>query len=270
MTIPRSYAVARSRISATSGRATRTTRDSTGRSTFLPIRWVRLLPLSAFEGKRIAEIGSGTGRIVRMLLAAGARHVLAIEPSQAVEVLRRNLQIDGDRVEVLHARGDEITQGLELDFVVSIGVLHHIPEPAPVVVAARGALRRGGQILIWVYGKEGNRVAVAAIERIRRLTTHLPHWMLASFASVCNCALDLYLPLCRLLPFLPLSDYMKNVIGKFSRRKRYLVIYDQLKPAYAKYYREAEVRSLLENAGFVDVKLHHRRQYSWTAVGRRP
>ena len=31
-----------------------------------------LLPLDSLKGKRVAEIGSGTGRIVHMLLAAGA------------------------------------------------------------------------------------------------------------------------------------------------------------------------------------------------------
>jgi len=229
-----------------------------------------LLPLSAFEGKRVAEIGSGTGRIVGMLLAAGASRVLAIEPSQAVEVLRRNLQSDAHRVEILHARGDEIPSGLDLDFVVSIGVLHHIPDPAPVIAAAYRALRPGGQIVIWVYSKEGNRLVVALIEGMRGITTHMPHWMLALLASVCNVALDVYVPACRLFPFLPLADYMRNVIGKFSRHKRYLVIYDQLKPAYAKYYTEKEVRSLLESTGFADVTLYHRRCYSWTASGRRP
>lgn len=229
-----------------------------------------LLPLSAFEGKRVAEIGSGTGRIVRMLLAAGARHVLAIEPSQAVEVLRRNLQSDVHRVEILHARGDEIPVGLALDFVASIGVLHHIPDPAPVVASAWRALRPGGQFVIWVYGKEGNRLVVSLIVAMRGITTHLPHWMLALLASMCNAALEVYVPACRLFSFLPLGDYMRNVIGRFSRQKRYLAIYDQLKPAYAKYYTEKEVRSLMESAGFIDVKLYHRRQYSWTAIGRRP
>ncbi len=229
-----------------------------------------LFSLSAFEGKRVAEIGSGTGRIVGMLLAAGAGRVLAIEPSQAVEVLRRNLQSDGHRVEILHARGDEIPEGLDLDFIVSIGVLHHIPDPAPVIAAAYRALRPGGQIVIWVYGKEGNRLVVTLIEAIRRITTYMPHRMLALLASVCNVALDAYVPACRLFPFLPLADYVRNVIGRFSRHKRYLVIYDQLKPAYAKYYTEKEVRSLLESAGFADVRLYHRRRYSWTASGRRP
>jgi SAM-dependent methyltransferase len=229
-----------------------------------------LLPLSAFEGKRVAEIGSGTGRIVRMLLAGGARHVLAIEPSQAVEVLRRNLQSDVHRVEILHARGDEIPGGLALDFVASIGVLHHIPDPAPVVASAWRALRPGGQFVIWVYGKEGNRLVVSLIVAMRGITTHMPHWMLALLASTCNAALGVYVPACRLFPFLPLGDYVRNVIGRFSRQKRYLVIYDQLKPAYAKYYTEKEVRSLMESAGFTDVKLYHRRKYSWTAIGRRP
>jgi SAM-dependent methyltransferase len=229
-----------------------------------------LLPLSAFEGKRVAEIGSGTGRIVRMLLKAGASHVLAIEPSQAVEVLRRNLNGEADRVEILHARGDEIPAGLDLDFVVSIGVVHHIPDPGPVIAAAYRALAPGGQMVVWVYGKEGNRLVVGLIVAMRGITTHLPHRLLALLAATCNVALDVYVPACRLFSFLPLADYMCNVIGKFSRHKRYLVIYDQLKPAYAKYYTEKEARSLLEDAGFSDVALYHRRKYSWTVIGRHP
>jgi len=108
------------------------------------------------------------------------------------------------------------------------------------------------------------------IEGMRAITTHMPHWMLASLASVCNVILDIYLPICRRLAFMPLADYVKNFIGKFGRKERYLVIYDQLKPAYAKYYTEQEVRSLLERGGFEDVTLYHRRQYSWSATGRRP
>ena len=229
-----------------------------------------LLPVSAFAGKSVAEIGAGSGRIVRMLLAAGAAKVLAVEPSEAVHVLRGNLKEAGSRVQILHARGDEIPAGLDLDFVVSVGVLHHIPDPAPVVAAAYRALRRGGQIVIWVYGKEGNRLVVAAIEALRRITTRLPHPILAVLASACNLWLSLYIPLCRAMRFLPLADYMNNVIGKFDRRKRYLVIYDQLKPAYAKYYTENDVRKLVEGAGFTEVKLYHRRGYSWTAIGMRP
>jgi ubiquinone/menaquinone biosynthesis C-methylase UbiE len=39
---------------------------------------------------------------------------------------------------------------------------------------------------------------------------------------------------------------MTEVIGRFSRHKRHLVIYDQLNPAYVKYYRQEETRQLFE------------------------
>lgn len=228
-----------------------------------------LLSLDEIAGRQVAEIGSGTGRIVLMLLAAGAQRVLAIEPSDAVEVLRKNVAESADRVDILHGRGEEIPVDSGLDYVVSIGVIHHIPEPGVLIAASLNALKPGGRMVVWLYGRDGHRLTVAAIEAIRAFTTHLPHAALALLAHMFNLVLDIYIPLCRWLP-LPLREYLRNVHRKFSREKRYLVIYDQLKPAYAKYYAEAEARALLIDAGFVDVRLYHRRQYSWTVIGTRP
>ena len=42
-----------------------------------------LLSLDDVKGLRVADIGSGTGRFVLILLSAGARHVYAVEPSAA-------------------------------------------------------------------------------------------------------------------------------------------------------------------------------------------
>ena len=33
------------------------------------------------------------------------------------------------------------------------------------------------------------------------------------------------------------------------------------------YYKKAEVISLLSSAGFSDIKVYHRHEYSWTAIG---
>jgi hypothetical protein len=47
-----------------------------------------LLDVESLNGTYVAEIGSGAGRIVGMLLNAGVKHVYAIEPSSdAFEVL---------------------------------------------------------------------------------------------------------------------------------------------------------------------------------------
>lgn len=228
-----------------------------------------LLTIDELADKQVVEIGSGNGRIVRVLLDAGAKRIVAIEPSKAVEVLRLNFGELADRVEVLHCRGEDMPVSLQVDYVVSIGVIHHVPEPQPVMAASFRALLPGGRMVIWVYGAEGNRLAVGAIKSIRSATIHLPHVVLAMLAHLANLLLDVYLALCRWLP-LPLRDYMRHVIGKFNRSTRHLVIYDQLKPAYARYYTEAEVRSLFVEAGFVDIRLHNRHNYSWTVIGTRP
>src|SRR5205085_11824361 len=47
--------------------------------------------ISKFEGARVADIGAGTGRHVDGLLQAGAREVIAVEPSKAIDVIRKRL-----------------------------------------------------------------------------------------------------------------------------------------------------------------------------------
>ena len=50
-----------------------------------------LLTVDELVGARIADIGSGTGRIVNMLLDARAKHVYAVEPSAAMAVYQAGL-----------------------------------------------------------------------------------------------------------------------------------------------------------------------------------
>lgn len=228
-----------------------------------------LLDIEALKGARVCDIGSGTGRIVAMLIGAGAEHVIAIEPSDAFAVLQDNTRQWADRIELIRATGEEIPANRHIDFVFSIGVLHHIEDPMPVVRAAYDALRPGGKMLVWLYGREGNEAYLRMVELVRKFSVHLPASALSGVSHLLNVGLTLYIPLCRVLP-LPLSGYMNNVIGRFSRSKRHLVIYDQLNPAVAHYYRREEAEGLLVDAGFKNVRLHHRHGYSWTVVGEKP
>jgi SAM-dependent methyltransferase len=228
-----------------------------------------VVPVESVAGKRVAEIGAGTGRIVRMLLDAGAAHVTAVEPSRAMDVLKRNTAEAGQRIRYVQETGERIPRDPPLDMIFSIGVLHHIPDPAPVARAARDALKPGGDFVVWLYGKEGNGAYLAFVLPLRRLTAKMPHGLLKPLCHALNALLGAYITVARWLP-LPLRGYMTEVIGKFSADKRYLVIYDQLKPAYAKYYTRAEAEALFSNAGFIDIRIHHRHGYSWTVVGKRP
>lgn len=228
-----------------------------------------LLVPGDFIGARVADIGSGTGRIVRMLAASGAREILAVEPSAAMDVLKDNTRDIAERVVYAPTAGDRFPIDIPFDFVTSIGVLHHIPEPAAVVARMYAALRPGGRAVVWLYGREGNRIYLTLAGLLRAVTTRLPHRVLVGFCRVLDVPLSAYVAVCRRAR-LPMWSYMRNHLGRLSPEARRLTIYDQLNPTWAKYYTAAQARWLLESAGFVEIRLHHRHRYSWLVVGRKP
>jgi len=228
-----------------------------------------LVELSELRGARAADVGSGTGRFARVLCEAGAERVLAVEPSGAARRLRDNTRDLAERVQVVRGRGEALPPGLDLDLVIAIGVVQFIPDPGPALRAARDALRPGGRLVVWVYGHENNAPYRLFAGALRLVTPGLPHRALAALCAGLDRCVDLYIAGCRVLP-LPLHRYFLETFARLDRPKRRLVIYDQLNPSYVRYYRGPELRRLLEDAGFRDVRLHHRRGYSWTAVGTRP
>jgi SAM-dependent methyltransferase len=221
------------------------------------------------EGRRVADIGAGTGRFVSVLAAAGATHVVAVEPSEAMRVLRENTQRFRDRITYLNVTGERLPPSADLDYVFAIGVLHHIPDPDPVVAAAFRALRPGGALAIWLYGREGNTIYLMFARSLWWLTRRLPHRGLALLARVLYPVVRCYMAACRWIR-LPLAAYMRRVMLPLTPAARRVVIYDQLNPAYAKYYTREEARAVIEKAGFTGIRLHHRHGISWTVVGTKP
>jgi SAM-dependent methyltransferase len=221
------------------------------------------------KGCRVAEIGAGTGRFINVLADAGASHVVAVEPSDAFRVLKQNTARHERRITYLPVTGDQLPATADLDYVFVIGVLHHIPDPDPVVIAAFRALRPGGKLALWLYGREGNTAYLALARTLWFVSRRVPHPALALLVWALYPALWAYMTASRWLS-LPLSAYMTRVIRPLTPAKRRLVMYDQLNPAYAKYYRREEAEDVLRRNGFVDVHLHHRHGYSWTVVGTRP
>jgi SAM-dependent methyltransferase len=218
------------------------------------------IKIEEINGRQVAEIGSGTGRVVNMLLEAGAMNVIAVEPSKAFEVLTRNI-LQPEKVTCLRITGDQLPAYGDLDFIFSIGVLHHIPDPGPVVKAAYKALRPGGLFFAWLYGKEGNRLFLSFVYPLRHITKHLPDALLTGLVWIIYCGLVVYIHLCQRMR-LPLREYVLSVLEKMAPKKRRLVIYDQLNPAYAKYYTKNEAERLLADGGFMNIQLHHRHGYS--------
>jgi SAM-dependent methyltransferase len=239
-----------------------------GSAAFLANMLGPLLSIDRIKGARVAEIGSGAGRIVGMLLEAGAAHVTALEPSNAFFVLRR---LFGDRPNVtfINEPGDKLPPAGDNDYVFCMGVMQFIPETGPVVRAARAALKPGGQFIVRVYSHEGNTTYLnLLIYPLRRVTPRLPHAALAGLVRVLDLGLVGYLRLCRAFP-LPMRDYFLDVVAKLSTPSRRLTIYDQLNPTFVRYYSRQEAETLLAGE-FEDIRLYHHRATTWTIIGTKP
>lgn len=230
-----------------------------------------LLDLADIAGKKVAEIGSGPGRIINMLMELGAAHAIALEPAPgAMASCKANTTKYADRITYIEAVGEDLPPRGDRDYVFSIGVLHHIEDPRPAVRAAYHALKPGGKLVIWLYGREGNGLYLAFALPLRAVTTRLPDAWLDRIAAVLDRILDPYIWLARRCRFLPMSAYLTNIYARLSRAQRRVNIFDQLNPAYAKYYRRQEAYDLVASAGFEATEVVQRFGYSWAVKGVRP
>ena len=63
------------------------------------------LTIESLKDVTVLEIGSGSGRVVNMLLDVGVREVIAVEPSLAFEVLKKNTHRRSSRIRYLNLAG---------------------------------------------------------------------------------------------------------------------------------------------------------------------
>ena len=222
-----------------------------------------LMDKGCLSGKKIADVGAGTGRFVKMFHELGARHILALEPSSAIEVLKKNT-CHLKNIEYVQTTADHLPAD-NFDLVFCIGVLQFIPEPIPALKAMGRALSPEGRLFLWVYGEENNRTYLSLVRPLRLITARLPHPVLAALSSLLLVPADLYSFLCRYID-LPLAEYMRSYFAKLDQYSRKLVIYDQLNPQVTHYYQEEEIRTLLEESGFRDIQMYHRLGYSWSIL----
>jgi SAM-dependent methyltransferase len=242
--------------------------------------WLDPIQPEFFAGKRVLDAGCGTGRHAYFAASYGAHEVVALDLSDAVETARRNLQsfdnvhvVQGDLLR-LPFRTPETGRGFDL--IYSIGVLHHLPDPAAGFRNLTRYLRPGGTIAVWLYGHENNGFVRNVVEPLRRLSTQMPHSLLRGLAwplavGFHGAAKGVYRPLrgTALGRALPLDEYMSSV-ADFSFRQNYGIVYDQLSAPTAAYIKGPELERWFADAQLEDVQISHRHNNSWRGRGRAP
>lgn len=228
-------------------------------------QWTGSFDIESVCGRRVAEVGAGVGRSLFNISQYGPREIVGYEPSTCFPHLVENMR-GVPNCRLVNLGGHEFSES-NLDVVFSIGVIHHIPDPIPVVRNIYDSLKSGGQFVAWVYGDQlGGYVRAQKI--IRPITNKLNDRLLSLISFSLAITLTLYgrtiQGLC--LRRAPLYQYLSTTFNHLPIRFKKIVVFDQLNPGWSDYYSREELCSLLSEGGFSDITIEEKDGYSWTAI----
>jgi 2-polyprenyl-3-methyl-5-hydroxy-6-metoxy-1,4-benzoquinol methylase len=133
------------------------------------------------SGRSVLDVGCGAGRFTEIAVKWGAR-VTALDMSDAVYAARANVaHSERARFVQADARALPFAPG-SFDFVFSIGVAQHTPDPLGFVRSVARMVRPGGRAALWIY--ERSLTALLSTRYLLRpVTRHLPQRWNRMFAS---------------------------------------------------------------------------------------
>jgi len=238
--------------------------------------WIAPVTPDFVRGRVVLELGCGKGRHTRLAAEWGARAVVAVDVSEAVDVAYRHTR-DLPNVHVIQADINRLPLKRAFDYAFSIGVLHHLEDPAAGFRALVGRVSPEGAVSCWVYGRENNGWIVHGVDPLRRMVfSRLPARALFTLAllpaGVLFAALRLiYKPRgsggrrSRLF----YADYLQYVAA-FPFREIHTIVYDHLTAPTAFYIPRAEFDRWFREARLEGVVIAWHNRNSWRGFGRIP
>ncbi|MGE4535122.1 tRNA 5-methoxyuridine(34)/uridine 5-oxyacetic acid(34) synthase CmoB [Halomonas sp.] len=130
-------------------------------------KWQRVAPhLAPLAGRRVLDVGGGSGYHGWRMAGAGAAFVLVIDPSPRFFWQFRAVRhfvgdADGHRTHFLPVGIEAVPEGLGcFDTVFSMGVLYHRPSPLEHLLQLKETLRPGGELVLETLVVEGDECTV--------------------------------------------------------------------------------------------------------------
>jgi hypothetical protein len=125
------------------------------------------------------------------------------------------------------------------------------------------ALKPGGTLLVWVYSYEGNEWIVKFVDPIRKnITSKLPLGLVHFLSYFCS------IPLYILVRFFKGSSGYLGQISNFKFWHLHSIVFDQLIPDVANYWKKSEVEDLFKQLGLSNLDIHQPPNKSgWIIIG---
>lgn len=215
------------------------------------------------RGKRVLDVGCGSGRFAEVAATSGA-HVVAVDYSSAVDACRANLAGNG-RVEVVQADLYQLPfREASFDYVYCFGVLQHTPDVERSFRCLLSPLRRGGFLAVDVYPRLWYNILWPKYW-LRPITKHIPKERLFRLVER---SVPLLLPISRLLGrvpvvgrklrwLVPVANYegIHPLTEAQLREWSVLDTFDMLSPAHDHPQSAATLKAWLDDAGLRDAEV---------------
>lgn len=219
------------------------------------------------------DLGCGSGRWAKQV-APRVQTLHCIDPSDAIEVARRNLREQAN-CRIHKAGVDDIPlDDQSMDFGYSLGVLHHIPDTRAALAACVAKLKPGAPFLLYLYYAFDNRPVWFRMlwqlsDYVRKVVSRMPHGLRYAISQVI--AALVYWPLARSAKLaehlgvnvesFPLASYRR--CGFYVMRTDAL---DRFGTRLEQRFSKLEIREMMESAGLENIKFSEKTPF-WCALG---
>ena len=240
--------------------------------------WIAPVQPEFFKDKIVLEGGCGKGRHTQLAAQWGAREVIGIDLSAAVETAFRATR-HLPNAHIVQADIYSLPFARAFDYAFSIGVLHHLPDPRAGFKSLASKVKPGGHISAWIYGAENNEWIIRWINPLRqRLTSRMNPKNLLQLSKVPTAIMFaatklVYGPLNRsksgvsLARYLFYNDYLRS-IAPFGWREQHSIVFDHLVAPTAFYISRDDFADWWREIEAKEVEIGWHNSNSWRGFGR--
>jgi SAM-dependent methyltransferase/uncharacterized protein YbaR (Trm112 family) len=240
--------------------------------------WLAPVTPDFFRDKIVLEGGCGKGRHTQLVAGWGARDIVSVDLSEAVETAfaaTRGLK----NAHIIQADLFHLPVRRVFDYAFSVGVLHHLPDPKAGFLSLAAKVKSGGHISAWVYGAENNDWIIKFVNPVRTsITSRMDPKALLQLSKVPAAIFfaatkGIYGPLNRsakgreIASRLFYNDYL-NAISVFDWREHHSIVLDHLIAPTAFYLTKDEFTEWWRTLDATEVKIGWHNKNSWRGFGR--
>ena len=238
-------------------------------------QYFRIFPWAVLPPNAVGmDVGCGSGRWAQVV-APRVGHLHCVDPaSPALEVARRRLAELANCELHLASVADLPVPDASLDFAYSLGVLHHVPDPAGAIAACARKLKPGAPLLLYLYYAFEQRppwfrALWKATDAGRQVVSRMPFGM--RYAVSQALAASIYYPLARSAQALEIlgMDVSNFPLASYRSRSFYVMRTDALDrfgTRLEQRFTRARIDAMMTDAGLERITFSDKLPF-WCAVG---